>query len=72
MGEDGSCLLADFGVSFVRQAEASSVNLAASCAQVMRTTVVGTPCWMAPEVLEVDGGYDSAADIWSLGMTLLE
>ncbi|KAH9597292.1 Protein kinase domain [Trypanosoma melophagium] len=38
-------------------------------------TVIGTPYWMAPEVVDVTGeggGYSYKADVWSVGCTVAE
>ncbi|EOA29733.1 hypothetical protein CARUB_v10012820mg [Capsella rubella] len=58
--KEGLVKLADFGV-------ATKLNEA----DVNTHSVVGTPYWMAPEVIEMSG-VCAASDIWSVGCTVIE
>ncbi|CAG9572274.1 putative protein kinase [Leishmania major strain Friedlin] len=53
-------------------AAAPSPQEAAAARAAMHQTVVGSPFFMAPEVLREDGSYTGAADIWSVGCLVLE
>ncbi|KAL1916532.1 uncharacterized protein VTP21DRAFT_5723 [Calcarisporiella thermophila] len=61
--ETGQVLLADFGVSRMDTPAADERN--------GRYSFVGTPSWMAPEVIERKN-YDAMVDMWSFGITALE
>ncbi|KAJ1018142.1 hypothetical protein NDA16_005008 [Ustilago loliicola] len=67
--DDGTVLLGDFGVGvFVGDTDKSSGTVSS---EGKRKSFVGTPCWMAPEVIERKH-YGTKADIWSFGITALE
>ncbi|KAN0063911.1 hypothetical protein ACQY0O_003517 [Thecaphora frezii] len=67
--DDGTVLLGDFGVGvFVGESEQLSNPVST---EGKRKSFVGTPCWMAPEVIERKH-YGTKADIWSFGITALE
>ncbi|KAJ1915825.1 Protein kinase of the Mitotic Exit Network [Mycoemilia scoparia] len=54
--KDGKVKLADFGVARFQEGHG---------------TVVGSPYWIAPEVIQLNGST-AASDIWSLGCTIIQ
>ena len=66
LNDDGKVKLADLGVA---------ANLEATLAK--RNSFIGTPYWIAPEIIAVEmklgpDGYNVKCDVWSLGITAIE
>jgi len=60
LGSDGSVKLADFGYAAQLTQQKQK-----------RNTIVGTPYWMAPELIRGQN-YDQKVDLWSLGIMVME
>jgi NIMA (never in mitosis gene a)-related kinase len=60
MTKTNRCLLGDFGIAKIL-----------SCTKGFARTVVGTPYYLSPEILE-SKNYSFQSDIWSLGILLYE
>lgn len=60
ISQTGQIKLGDFGIS----SQLTSLNS-------KKISIVGTPHFMAPEIIQ-GSGYDSKADIWSLGITAID
>lgn len=58
--KEGTVKLADFGVAMRLTESTKSMS------------IVGTPYWMAPEIVEQTGHCTTSCDIWSLGCTVIE
>jgi len=73
---DGQVKLADFGVA----AEVTATRPRAASGVIKDTLTlrgdsespVGTPYWMAPEIIEMNPRQNCACDIWSIGCTIIE
>ena len=57
---EGTVKLADFGVACMSNGNSK------------RNSVQGSPYWMAPELIDGDLEPDCSADIWSLGITMIQ
>jgi len=63
---EGEVRLADFGVAISTRGGSISGE-----GEGGMTDVVGTPYWMAPEVIKMSGATDRS-DVWSVGCTVIE
>eukprot|EP00760_Papus_ankaliazontas_P009176 PhM_4_TR13977/c4_g7_i3/m.15593/K07359/CAMKK2; calcium/calmodulin-dependent protein kinase kinase 2 len=63
VGEDGTCKLADFGVSTILQANFERD-------EDVLESMKGTPMFHAPEVVQGVPFHGKATDVWALGVTM--
>ena len=68
LNRQGMVKIADFGVAGMKDTSDPILRKQ----EQQRRTFVGTPCWMAPEVMRQEEGYSDRADVWSLGICVLE
>lgn len=61
IAEQGGVQLCDFGVAAVIATKLDK-----------RTTVIGTPHWMAPELFDAEASYGTEVDIWAFGAMAYE
>lgn len=62
--KEGEVKLVDFGLSKAMKSELEK-----------RHTCLGSPSWMAPEIIKGTGannGYDNKIDVWAIGITAIE
>ncbi|KAH6709584.1 serine/threonine protein kinase, STE family, PAK/STE20-related [Leptodontidium sp. MPI-SDFR-AT-0119] len=59
--EEGDVQLCDFGVAGMIESKLDK-----------RSTIIGTPHWMAPELFEHSPSYGSEVDIWAFGSMIFE
>ena len=67
-------------ILFTEEAEVKLIDYGVSshtsCTLGRKNTSVGTPYWMAPEVIaceqQLDYSYDMRCDVWSVGITAIE
>lgn len=64
VNQNGEVKIGDFGIAATLFERGERIQA--------RYTVIGTPCYMAPEVIVSQNGYSEKADIWSLGITAIE
>lgn len=62
ISEDGQLQLCDFGVAAIIENDVSK-----------RSTIIGTPYWMAPEMhADAESAYGTEIDCWAFGCTVFE
>jgi cell division control protein CDC15 len=67
MDKHGNLKVADFGL-----ATNLNLNKEKEEGNGNEMNTVGTPYWMAPEIITMHGDLSTACDVWSLGCTVIE